>query len=128
MTRTNKLGARERQTFQHHLQELVARLSGGVAQLESEALRPGPELAAPASGTETHEADRAVRETEEQVARTLLASEEQILTEATGALERLRAGTFGTCERCDLAISRTRLDAVPYARVCARCAREGEVE
>lgn len=128
MTRTKKLGARERQAFQRRLQELVARVSGGVAQLESEALRPGPELAALALGAETHEADRAVRETEEHVARTLLVSEEQILAEATAALERIRAGTYGTCERCDRAITRTRLGAVPYARTCARCARTGELE
>ena len=39
-------------------------------------------------------------------------------------LARLHAGTFGTCERCGHAVSRERLDAVPYARHCIRCARD----
>jgi len=36
-------------------------------------------------------------------------------------------GTLGRCEVCGKAISRSRLDAVPYARDCIRCARAEEV-
>src|SRR5262245_18126946 len=125
MTQT-KLTARDRQSYRRRLQELTTRLSGGVAELEAEALRPGPELAAPAAGVAAHEADRAVRETEEEVARAFLVSEERLLAEATAALERLEAGTFGSCERCGCTIARARLDAAPYARTCARCARGAE--
>ena len=114
MGRTN-MTANDRRTYRRRLRDLTARLSGGVVQLETEALR------CPA-----HEADRAVRESEEGLARTLLASEEQILGEATAALERLALGTFGACERCGHPIARARLDAVPYARHCVRCERESE--
>ena len=116
MSRTN-LTANDRRTYRRRLRELTARLSGGVVQLEAEAL-----------STPTHEADRAVRESDEELARTLLVSEEQILNEATAALARLAAGTFGTCERCGRAITKARLDAVPYARACTRCAREPAAE
>ena len=61
-------------------------------------------------------------EADEDVARTVLLTEGQILAEARAALGRLDAGTFGACERCGRAIARTRLDAVPSARHCARCA------
>jgi DnaK suppressor protein len=110
--RTN-LTATDRRTYRRRLRDLTARLSGGALQLETEA-RWCP----------AHEADRAVRELEEGLARTLLASEEQILGEATAALERFAAGTFGACERCGRAIAKARLDALPYARECTRCARE----
>ena len=111
------LTVNERRTYRRRLRELTTRLSGGIVQLEAEAL-----------STPTHEADRAVRESDEELARTLLTSEEQILSEATAALERLVAGTFGTCERCGRAITKTRLDAVPYARTCARCASKPAAE
>ncbi len=113
MNRTN-LTANERRTYRRQLRALTTRLSGGVVQLETEALR--------VSGMSQD--DRAVRESEDGVARTLLASEEQILGEATAALERLDAGTFGTCEACGRPIAKARLDALPYARTCTRCARE----
>jgi DnaK suppressor protein len=42
------------------------------------------------------------------------------------ALERLRDGTFGLCESCDKPISRERLGAIPYARLCLPCKKEEE--
>lgn len=38
------------------------------------------------------------------------------------ALERIEAGTYGTCQRCGEDISPERLDAVPTTGVCRNCA------
>lgn len=43
-------------------------------------------------------------------------------TELTAALDRLRAGTFGSCEHCGRAIGADRLEALPTTRVCRGCA------
>jgi DnaK suppressor protein len=40
------------------------------------------------------------------------------------ALERLDAGTYGTCESCGQAIDPERLEALPQTRLCIDCARE----
>jgi RNA polymerase-binding transcription factor DksA len=56
----------------------------------------------------------------------LIANESDLLAEVRGALDRLDAGTFGRCEGCGKAITRTRLKAVPYARTCVRCAKEAQ--
>lgn len=37
------------------------------------------------------------------------------------ALERLDAGTFGTCLRCGNAIAPARLEALPWAAYCITC-------
>lgn len=37
------------------------------------------------------------------------------------ALDRIAAGTFGTCARCGEPISPARLDAVPHAALCEAC-------
>lgn len=37
------------------------------------------------------------------------------------ALERLEAGTFGTCLRCDKPIAPARLEALPWAAHCIDC-------
>ena len=122
MSRT-ALTAHDRETYRRRLQELTARLSGVVVQLEAEVSRP---QSSTGNDAPAHEADRAVRESEE-VARTLLMSEEQLLSEATAALGRLAGGTFGACEHCGAPVAKTRLDVLPYTRTCARCAHKNEV-
>jgi len=44
------------------------------------------------------------------------------LAEVEAALQRLAAGTFGVCERCDRSIATERLEARPVARTCIACA------
>jgi RNA polymerase-binding transcription factor DksA len=40
-----------------------------------------------------------------------------------GALARLDHGNYGICEICGLAIDPARLEILPHARLCVRCAR-----
>jgi RNA polymerase-binding transcription factor DksA len=42
--------------------------------------------------------------------------------QARRALERIADGTYGTCRECGDAIAPARLDAMPAAERCARCA------
>lgn len=42
-------------------------------------------------------------------------------TEVDRALERLSAGTFGTCEVCGGPIPEERLEAIPWAGTCVSC-------
>ncbi len=125
MTST-RFSAQDRRNFRRQLRELIDRLTNGVSELEAEALRPGAESTQTVNDFPAHEADRAVRETEEGVARTLLANEEHLLNEAHAAIERIVVGTFGVCEHCGHGISKTRLNAVPYTRFCIDCAKDEE--
>ena len=45
----------------------------------------------------------------------------RLLRAIEDALGRIRHGTFGTCEACQNPISRARLEAVPWARLCRDC-------
>lgn len=42
------------------------------------------------------------------------------------ALARIEQGTYGTCLSCEEPISDARLEAVPYAPLCKRCARKAD--
>ena len=44
------------------------------------------------------------------------------VTQARRALARLADGSYGLCRTCKVAISPERLDAMPSAERCARCA------
>jgi DnaK suppressor protein len=48
------------------------------------------------------------------------------IKEIDEALERLREGTFGTCENCGEDIPQDRLRVKPNARFCIRCKSEME--
>ena len=48
------------------------------------------------------------------------------IQEIDEALERIRDGTFGLCETCEKPISRERMTAIPYARLCLPCKIEEE--
>ena len=47
----------------------------------------------------------------------------EAVREAEEALERLAAGTYGTCEVCHAPISVERLEAIPHAKRCVACGR-----
>jgi DnaK suppressor protein len=47
----------------------------------------------------------------------------RMLRDVTSALQRIEDGSFGSCERCGEAITKSRLNALPYVRHCIRCAR-----
>lgn len=57
--------------------------------------------------------------TAEQVEnRTLAASLQDQLTDVESALERIDAGTYGTCEVCEQPVAPARLEAMPSTRFC----------
>ena len=56
----------------------------------------------------------------------LLEKESARLAEINAALERIKAGTFGRCEECGEEISSTRLQSIPFARQCLKCARTAQ--
>lgn len=43
------------------------------------------------------------------------------LYEVDAALDRIRAGTYGTCEGCNRDIPLERLEILPMSRLCMRC-------
>jgi DnaK suppressor protein len=49
------------------------------------------------------------------------------LAEVEAALNRMRTGTYGICERCTEAIPHERLEVLPMSRYCMRCQRAQEM-
>lgn len=58
-------------------------------------------------------------ETELQIR--LRQSERHLLRAIDDALGRMRKGTYGICETCSEPISKVRLEAIPWARLCRTC-------
>lgn len=70
----------------------------------------------------THAADQGTESYERERAYMLKSVEAKALREIDEALKRLAAGTYGICESCGKAIPKARLEVVPHARLCVKCA------
>ena len=73
-----------------------------------------------------HPADLGTENFDEELDLALVENQEQLLADINDALARIERGTYGRCENCHRKISKERLEAVPYARYCLRCAKRLE--
>jgi RNA polymerase-binding transcription factor DksA len=71
-----------------------------------------------------HDPDGATNGYERAKATAMLRHAEARLVELDGAVERLRDGAYGRCERCGGDIGAARLEALVAATRCLRCAAE----
>ncbi len=110
-------------TYKEQLLTLRARLRGDVNQMADAALKKSrSEANGDLSSMPIHMADLGSDNFEQEFTLSLMESEEETLDLIEGALERIEEGSYGQCEECGVKIPKTRLNAVPYASLCVKCA------
>ena len=77
-------------------------------------------------GPGSQSADLASDLVEQELDLAIQRSEVEQVREIDAALARLRAGSYGTCERCGTAIAPERLEARPWVRLCVPCAEKAK--
>lgn len=112
-------------SYRSTLLEMRERLMRSVNLLE-EGLRENVVTPGDTTNLPTHPGDANVEGLDAQIE--VAQNEERLLEQVESALERIEAGNFGNCQECGREISRERLDAVPYARLCIECARKHDHE
>jgi RNA polymerase-binding protein DksA len=75
---------------------------------------------------DNHLGDVATATFDREMASTLEDNSTHVLAEIDGALERIDAGTFGTCQACGNPIDEERLEALPWATLCIDDKRKQE--
>src|SRR6266849_1546172 len=73
-------------------------------------------------------ADAAFDAGSEEVASQLAELEARELSQIERALARIKQGSYGLCEFCQIKIPVARLNALPYSTTCVKCAREIETD
>jgi RNA polymerase-binding protein DksA len=117
----------EMKPFKVALEAMRARLRGDVSTMADAALRKTrSEANGDLSSMPIHMADIGSDAYEQEFTLSLMASEEDILERIEQALERIRSRKYGICEECDGVISKKRLEAIPFAALCIRCAEKLE--
>jgi RNA polymerase-binding protein DksA len=117
----------ELNVYRDRLMELRARLRGDVDQMANSALKKTrSESNGDLSSMPIHMADIGSDNFEQEFTLSLMENEEGTLDAIEVALERIGAGTFGCCEECGVKIPKARLNAIPYAVLCVKCAEHQE--
>lgn len=73
------------------------------------------------SGYTYHMADIATDTYDREFSLSLASNERKVVYEIDDAIKKIEDGTFGICEECKKLIAKTRLKALPYARLCLKC-------
>lgn len=73
-----------------------------------------------------HMAELASGNFDQEFTLNLLESETDALDQIEAAIERIENGRYGDCETCGAKIPKARLQAIPYAAQCVRCASQQE--
>ena len=111
--------------FTLHRERLVAlraRLQGDTTQMEDDALTDHSKT----TSIPTDMAELGSDNADQEVTFSLLGSDKDTLDQIEAAIQRIEDGSYGRCEECGERIPKTRLNAIPYAAECVRCASQRE--
>jgi len=100
---------------------LRTRLLGDMTQMTDTALADASTVRMPSDM-----ADVGTESFDQELTLGLLGNNTEVLEQVQAALQRIEDGSFGRCEACERAIPKARLDAIPYAALCIKCAEEKE--
>ncbi|MFA5145520.1 MAG: TraR/DksA family transcriptional regulator [Candidatus Omnitrophota bacterium] len=99
----------------------------GIKHISEDTLKKSQkEASGDISGYTYHMADVATDSYDREFSLGLASNERQMLYEIDDSLKKIEDGVFGICEGCKSLIARTRLKAVPYARLCVKCQEKKE--
>ena len=117
----------ELELYQQTLESLRARLRGDLVQMTDEALgRDNNGGTGNLSNVPLHMADLGTDNYDQEFTLGLIENEQTTLELVNEALSRMGKGTYGLCALCAELIAKPRLQAIPYAKHCIRCARKLE--
>jgi DnaK suppressor protein len=100
----------ERKTYEKQIDELKAEAQELVEEME-----PGDIQFDEESG------EGGTTSVDRELDLVLSAQASAVIEDIDQALAKIEAGTYGICENCGQLITKARLEALPYARLCIQC-------
>ena len=101
---------------------LRANLLGDMTHMEDDSLQDHAKTISIPTDREELGSDNS----DQELTLTLLEGDGDILDQVEAAIQRIEDGGYGRCKKCGEAIPKNRLDAIPYAADCVRCASQQE--
>ncbi len=118
---------KDMEVFRKRLLDQKKLLIGDVNHMKDETLsKSRMDASGDLSAMPLHMADIGSENYDQEFTLGLLEAEEQEVREIDEALKRVDEKTYGKCEGCAKQITKSRLKAIPYSRLCIKCKQEEE--
>jgi len=115
--------------YRQRLTLMRAQLRNEVVEMADTALNKNRlETSGDLSSVPLHLADVGTDNFEQEFTLSLVQNSSETLEQIDLALERVKDGSYGICEGCECRIPKARLNAIPYASLCVKCATAKEEE
>lgn len=122
-----KLTKKELEYYRELILKMKEKILDEIKHISEDTLKKSQKDAAgDISGYTYHMADVASDTYDREFSLSLASNERESLYELDDAIKRIDEGTFGICEECKSSIAKTRLKAVPHARLCLKCQEKKE--
>jgi len=122
-----KFNKRELVDFKKLILKRKEEILEGIKHISEDTLKKSQKDASgDISGYTYHMADVATDTYDREFSLGLASSERELLYELDDALKKIDEGIFGICEECKSLITKVRLKAVVYARLCVKCQEKKE--
>lgn len=122
-----KFNKKELEYFKKLILKMKEKILDEIKHISEDTLKKSQKDAAgDVSGYTYHMADVASDTYDREFSLGLASNERQSLYELDDALKKIEDGTFGICEECKSLITKTRLEVVPFARLCVKCQEKKE--
>lgn len=122
-----KMLKRELKQYRELLLKYKERILEGIKHISEDTLKKSQKDAAgDMSGYTLHMADVATDSYDREFSLGLASNDRELLFQVDDALKRISEGTYGACQQCTKPIVKTRLKALPFARLCLKCQQAQE--
>ena len=115
------MNKRQRETLRKRLEERQAQIESDMSYMAAEMRSIGVDQDEENGSLGNHIADDGSNVAEAERIVTVSEDLQQILIQVNAALERMKDGNYGLCQRCGKPISKERLEAFPYVAHCIEC-------
>jgi RNA polymerase-binding protein DksA len=122
-----KMKSKELLEFKNLLLKIKDEILDDIKHISDDTLKKSQKDAAgDISGYTYHMADVATDTYDREFSLGLASKDRQFIYELDDAMKKIEDGIYGFCESCKALIAKTRLKAVPYARLCVKCQEKKE--
>ncbi len=123
----NKLNKKDLVEYKKLITKRKNEIMDSISRISEDTLKKSQKDASgDISGYSFHMADVATDNYDREFSLGLASNDRKFLYELEDALKRIEEGSFGICEECKSSLTKARLTALPYARLCLDCQQKRE--
>ena len=121
-----KLTKKDLKLYKKLLTEVKDGIIDQIKHISEDTQKTPREASGDISGYSFHMADVATDTYDREFSLGLASNDRQLLYDIDDAIKRIEEGKFGSCEECGKPITKSRLKAIPYTKLCLGCQKKQE--